>query len=188
MTIGDMCADADKQKGEDMEKSKPEIVFQVGMIVKDVDKVLENLKDYFEIDEDSIVVKSTKEKAKQGIITENKYNGKPAEFYIKTARLNFGGIDFEYIQPLCQDGGDPYSDWLLEHGQGIHHINMKLENRKVLDDRMAQEGVVAHIWSKTGDVELETYDFREKFGFISEVGDMVVGPMAKVYYSDKENK
>lgn len=169
-----------------MEKSKPEIVFQVGMIVRDLDKVLENLKEYFDIDEDSIVVKSTKEKAEQGIVTENRYNGKPAELYIKTARLNFGGIDFEYIQPLCRDGGDPYSDWLLAHGQGIHHINMKLESRKILDDRMAREGIVPHIWSRTGDLELETYDFRELFGFIGEVGDMVVGPMAEAYYSDKE--
>ena len=72
-----------------MNKTKAEIVFQVGMVVQDVEKTIENLKTYFELDEESIVIKSTKEKAQQGIVTENKYNGVPVDFYIKTARLNF---------------------------------------------------------------------------------------------------
>ena len=60
-----------------MNKTKAEIVFQVGMVVQDVEKTIENLKTYFELDEESIVIKSTKEKAQQGIVTENKYNGVP---------------------------------------------------------------------------------------------------------------
>ena len=82
--------------------------------MQDVEKTIENLKTYFELDEESIVIKSTKEKAQQGIVTENKYNGVPVEFYIKTARLNFGGIDFEYIEPLCKEGGGPLFG-LAEH-------------------------------------------------------------------------
>ena len=168
-----------------MNKTKAEFVFQVGMVVQDVEKTIENLKTYFELDEESIVIKSTKEKAQQGIVTENKYNGVPVEFYIKTARLNFGGIDFEYIEPLCKEGGDPYSDWLNIHGQGIHHINMKLEDRSVIDSIMAEKGIPPHVFSRTGDLKLETYDFRDLFGFIAELGDMVVGPMAETYYEEK---
>ena len=107
------------------------------------------------------------------------------EFYIKTARLNFGGIDFEYIEPLNQDGGDPYSDWLKEHGQGIHHINMKLKDRSVIDKIMMEKNIPPHIWTKTGELELETYDFRQLFGFIGELGDIVVGPMAKAIMRQK---
>lgn len=107
-----------------MEKTKVEIVFQVGCVVNSVDQVLENLRTYFELEEETIVIKSSKERAEQGIRVENTYNGRPADFHIKTARLNFGGIDLEYVEPLNKDGGDPYSDWLKEHGPGIHHINM----------------------------------------------------------------
>lgn len=171
-----------------MEKTKAELVFQVGMIVRDVEKTVNNLKEYFEIDEDSIVIKSTKEKAKQGVKIENLYDGRPVEFYIKTARLNFGGIDFEYIEPLCKDGGDPYSDWLNKHGPGIHHINMKVDDRSVIDKVMTEKNIKPHVYSKTGDLELETYDFRELFGFIGELGDMVVGPMADAYYKQKDDK
>lgn len=171
-----------------MEKTKAELVFQVGMIVRDVEKTVNNLKEYFEIDEDSIVIKSTEEKAEQGVNIENRYDGRPAEFYIKTARLNFGGIDFEYIEPLCKDGGDPYSDWLNEHGQGIHHINIKLKDRSVIDRIMAEKNIPPHVFTKMGDMALETYDFRELFGFIGELGDMVVGPMADAYYKKQNDK
>ena len=165
-----------------MKKAEVEVVFQVGMVVHNIDEIIKNLKNYFHLEEDSIVIKSTKEKADQGLSIKNTYNGVPVEFYIKTARLNFGGIDFEYIEPLNQDGGDPYSDWLKEHGQGIHHINMKLKDRSVIDKIMMEKNIPPHIWTKTGELELETYDFRQLFGFIGELGDIVVGPMAKCYY------
>lgn len=122
-----------------MEKTKVEIVFQVGCVVNSVDQVLENLRTYFELEEETIVIKSSKERAEQGIRVENTYNGRPADFHIKTARLNFGGIDLEYVEPLNKDGGDPYSDWLKEHGPGIHHINMKLADRSIIDRIMGRE-------------------------------------------------
>ncbi|MFR8516621.1 MAG: hypothetical protein ACLVC2_02020 [Emergencia timonensis] len=148
-----------------MEKTKVEIVFQVGCVVNSVDQVLENLRTYFELEEETIVIKSSKERAEQGIRVENTYNGRPADFHIKTARLNFGGIDLEYVEPLNKDGGDPYSDWLKEHGPGIHHINMKLADRSIIDRIMAEKNIPIHILSKTGGLELETYDFRQMFGF-----------------------
>lgn len=173
-----------------MKKAKVEVVFQVGMVVESVDDVLTNLKSCFELEEDSITVKDTLTRAKSGDSVVNAYNGKPAEFYIKTARLNFGGIDFEYIEPLNKDGGDPYSDWLKEHGPGIHHINMKLDDRSVIDKFMEEKNIPPHILTSINGLELETYDFRRLFGFIGELGDMVVGPMAETYYAgkDKEKK
>lgn len=171
-----------------MKKAKAEIVFQVGMVVESVDDILNNLRTYFELDEDSIVVKNTLTRAQSGDSVQNTYNGEPVEFYIKTARLNFGGIDFEYVEPLNKEGGDPYSDWLKAHGPGIHHINMKLEDRSIIDKVMAEKNIPPHIWTSINGLELETYDFRQLFGFIGELGDMVVGPMAETYYSDKEKK
>lgn len=171
-----------------MEKAKVEVVFQVGCVVNSVDQVIENLRTYFELEEDSIAIKSSKERAEQGIHTENTYNGRPVEFHIKTARLNFGGIDLEYVEPLDKGGGDPYSDWLREHGPGIHHINMKLADRSVIDRMMTEKNIPIHILSKTGDLELETYDFRQMFGFIAELGDMVVGPMKDTYHNGEKEK
>ena len=106
---------------------------------------------------------------------------------IKTARLNFGGVDLEYVEPMNQTGGDPFSDWLLEHGQGIHHINIKMKDRGLLDRKMQEQGVVTLTGGKMRGKEFEFYDWRDTFGFIAEIGDMVVGPMAEEYYKTHED-
>lgn len=170
-----------------MEKAVPEMVFQVGMIVRSVDETLEKLKACFAIDESSIVVKTTKDMAEQGIFTDNLYLGKPTTFYIKTARLNFGCVDFEYVEPLNQGGGDPFSDWLLEHGQGIHHVNMKFKDRDQAFRNFEELGIPELHSAKMRDKSYSFYDLREQFGFIAEVGEMVVGPMAEQYYANQEN-
>ena len=164
-----------------MEKSKAELVFQVGFVVDDLDKYINNLREYFELEEDSINIKTMGDDG----VTEFYYNGEKIETSYRRARLNFGGIDFEYIEPLNKDGGDPYSDWLLEHGPGLNHLNIKLEDRSVMDRIMASRNVPPYFVSRTGDIELESYDFRELFGFIGELGDMVVGPMADNYYKGR---
>ena len=154
--------------------------------MRSVDETVKELKNCFCIDEDSIIVKTTKDLAEQGLFTDNMYYGKPAEFYIKTARLNFGGIDFEYVEPLNKAGGDPFSDWLLEHGQGIHHINVKMKDRSLLDRNMRELGIPVLTGGKMRGKEFEFYDWRELFGFIADIGDMVVGPMAERYYAGPE--
>lgn len=169
-----------------MQKVKPELVFQVGCIVEDVEKTVENLKNYFELEESSIVFKNTKLRAEEGTEIKNFYNDEPCEFYIKTARMNFGGIDLEYIEPLNKTGGDPYSDWLKAHGPGLHHVNLKVDDRTVIDEAMKQQERPRHIYTEIGGLGLETYDFRDLFGFICELGDMVVGPMAENYNKTHE--
>lgn len=44
-----------------MEKIVPEVVFQVAMVVKSVDTTIKQLTEYFQIDESSIVIKTTKD-------------------------------------------------------------------------------------------------------------------------------
>ncbi len=165
-----------------MKKIRPELVFQVGMVVHSVDETLERLKECFAFDESSVAVKTTKDMAEAGTFTDCKYLEQPKDFYIKTARLNFGGIDFEYIEPLDPSGGDPFSDFLREHGQGIHHVNIKMDDRSGLELNLKELGVPELTSGKMGDKSFALYDLRELFGFIAEVGDMVVGPMADAYY------
>ncbi len=47
-----------------MKKAEVEVVFQVGMVVHNIDEIIKNLKNYFHLEEDSIVIKSTKKKKK----------------------------------------------------------------------------------------------------------------------------
>jgi len=58
-----------------MEKIVPEVVFQVAMVVKSVDTTIKQLTEYFQIDESSIVIKTTKDMAQQGTFTDCTYWG-----------------------------------------------------------------------------------------------------------------
>ena len=169
-----------------MEKAKAEVVFQVGMVVRDAEEKVRRLKQVFDIDESSIVRKNTRDMAEEGTFSDNLYLGRSTEFYIKTIRLSFGGIDFEYVEPLNQEGGDPFSDWMLGHGEGIHHINVKFADNGVLRENLAALGVPELHSAKMRDKGYAFYDLREAFGFIAEVGEMVVGPMAEAYYGKKK--
>jgi methylmalonyl-CoA/ethylmalonyl-CoA epimerase len=46
-------------------------------------------------------------------------NGKPGMHEMKNAFCQIYGFELELIQPISES---PYSVWLREHGQGIHHI------------------------------------------------------------------
>ena len=52
------------------DKVIPEAVFQVGVVVHSVDETLEKLKACFEIDTDSIQIKTTQDMAEQGVFTD----------------------------------------------------------------------------------------------------------------------
>lgn len=165
-----------------MEKVTADVVFQVGMVVRDAEAKANALRQFFNIDPESVVVKSTRDMAEEGTFTDILYLGKPAEFYIKTVRLSFGNMDFEYVEPLNQNGGDPFSDWLLEHGEGIHHINIKFQDKDLLVKNLAELGVPELHSAKMRGKGFSFYDLRQQFGFIAEVGELVVGPMAESYY------
>jgi len=176
-----------RRKDESMKKAKAEVVFQVGMVVRDAEAKVAALVRCFDIDESTIVRKNTKDMAEAGSFSDCRYLGRPAEFYIKTIRLSFGGIDFEYVEPLNKDGGDPFSNWLLEHGEGIHHINVKFADNGVLRENLTELGIPELHSAKMRDKGYAFYDLRETFGFLAEVGEMVVGPMAEAYYAGKEH-
>jgi hypothetical protein len=49
------------------------------------------------------------------------YNGKPVEkACFLTAMADVGHLQIELIQPV--EGDLPYSDFLKEHGEGLHHV------------------------------------------------------------------
>ena len=53
-------------------------------------------------------------------------------------------------------------------------------------ENMKQLGVPVLHSAKMRDKGYSFYDLRKEFGFIAEVGEMVVGPMADAYYQTHE--
>ncbi|MCB0063086.1 MAG: VOC family protein [Caldilineaceae bacterium] len=48
------------------------------------------------------------------------YHGQPGNFRMRLAFLETASVQLEFIEPL--EGDNIYSDWLAEHGEGLHHI------------------------------------------------------------------
>jgi len=48
------------------------------------------------------------------------YHGQPGTFRMRLAFIETGSAQIEFIEPL--EGENIYSDWLEEHGEGLHHL------------------------------------------------------------------
>ena len=54
------------------------------------------------------------------------YHGRPANFKMRLAFLQAGPVQIEFLQPL--EVYNIYSDFLAEHGEGLHHILFEAED------------------------------------------------------------
>ncbi len=54
------------------------------------------------------------------------YRGQPGAFKMRLAFIETGTLQIEFIQPL--EGGNIYSEFLEEHGEGLHHILFEVDD------------------------------------------------------------
>jgi methylmalonyl-CoA/ethylmalonyl-CoA epimerase len=92
-------------------------IVQVGIIVRDAQAACDAWTSRFKLDPPHIVDWPIPGKNLEGSAT---YHGKPANFRMRLAFLQLGPVQIEFIEP--QEGENIYSDFLDEHGEGLHHI------------------------------------------------------------------
>ncbi len=169
-----------------MEKIAFDLVFQVSVCVSDAEAVLNNWKKFVEIDEGAVIHRNLKELYDAGEYHCGNYMGNPCDYYHKLYRFDLGGIDFEIIEPITKEPGNPYSDFLIQNGgNGIHHIAVKMRDRDLLVKNMEELGIPVYTYGYQGQPlangrrkDCYFYDLRELLGVIIEAGDIVVGPLA----------
>ena len=115
-----------------MEKPTIDLIFQVALCVDDLESVVEQWKELFDLDTATIVRKCTKDAYESDGWDGLNYNEAPCQFFHKYCRFSLGGLDIEIIEPLDKAPGNPYSDFLIQHGNGIHHIGVKVGGQKFL--------------------------------------------------------
>lgn len=168
------------------EKPTVDLVFQVALCVENLEETLANWKRIFNIEEGTIVRKSTRDAYEHDNWNGLNYNEEPCEFFHKFCRFNLGGIDLEIIEPLDKCAGNPYSDFLIQNGGGgIHHLGVKIGDQPALMKTMEQMGIPRYNYAEMGPVLADGsrkgctfYDLRKLLGLILECGSVVVGPLA----------
>lgn len=169
-----------------MKKMDIDLIFQVCVCVNDAKAVLENWKKYFNIAEEAIIHRDLKQLHDEGNYHCGNYLGKPCEYYHELYRFPLGGIDFEIIEPITKEPGNPYSDFLIQNGgNGIHHLGVKFKSRDDVIADMEELEIPIYTYGYQGKPmaneklkDCYFYDLREQLGVIFECCELVVGPLA----------
>ncbi len=89
-------------------------LFQAGIVVRDIEKSMEEYKKIFGIDPWVVM------EINSDTMIDLTYKGKPSLFSFKIALAKLGEMQIELLQPV--EGDNIYSDFLEEHGEGLHHL------------------------------------------------------------------
>lgn len=99
-----------------------QIVTQIGIIVKDIEKVSQAYADFFGIEKPKWFLTDTIDK------TQAEYKGQPAVAQAKLAFIDCGQLQIELIEP--DENPSTWREFLDEHGEGPHHIAFVINGMK----------------------------------------------------------
>ena len=116
-------------------KVKVKGIHQVALVVKDIRATVENYWNILGIGPWEIYPWEAP------LVYDRKYYGKPAWAREKIALAQVGAVQLELVQPV--EGDSFYQDSLVEHGEGLHHLNFLVDDVDELDETaeiLAKEG------------------------------------------------
>jgi methylmalonyl-CoA/ethylmalonyl-CoA epimerase len=109
---------SEKKTGK-MSDIKQENLCQIGIVVKSVDETVKYFQDVFGFHDFEI---------RNVDFPTATYYGKPAGYKGKRGFFNMGPIQIELIE--CISGKTIQEDFIKENGEGLHHIQFKVEDLK----------------------------------------------------------
>lgn len=138
-------------------------VLQIGIAVRDAEKSIETWEKVYGVGPWSVM---TKEVCNE-VFSDLKYYGKPAQFELIIAKTDVGGVEIELLQPVS--GDSPYSDFIKEHGEGIHHIAIVHGDgfRTIVEGRGNKAQLNSTVESQN--LKVTYYDLLEDLGLVTEV-------------------
>ena len=137
---------------------------QVGIVVRDLDQSMRELGELFGIGPFRVI-----ECPPPGREDGQFYRGQPCRFRTRQAFADLGTVELELIQPL--EGRTLWSDFLAEHGPGIHHIRFNVPDHEAITGYLQGKGV-----GKTQEgagiregTHWVNYDTEKRLGFVIEI-------------------
>jgi catechol 2,3-dioxygenase-like lactoylglutathione lyase family enzyme len=115
----------------------------IAILVKDVQKVVENYWNILGIGPWDIYAWEAP------LVYDYKYHGKPAWARAKLALTQVGGVQFELVEHL--DGESIYRDFLMERGEGLHHMNFLADDVDETAKILAEQGFPSLQSARFGD-------------------------------------
>jgi methylmalonyl-CoA/ethylmalonyl-CoA epimerase len=95
-------------------------VAQIGMVVKDLDKMVEMYWKTFGIGPWHFYTYG------KPLVKKMSYHGKAVEYKMRVALSNFGPMRIELIEII--EGDTVYADFVKDHGYGVHHLGLLVDD------------------------------------------------------------
>jgi hypothetical protein len=143
---------------------------QIGVVVRDIEQSMAALTAIFGIGPFRVV-----ECPPPGREEQQFCHGQPARFRTRQAFADLGSVELELIQPL--EGQTIWSDFLAEHGPGLHHIRFNVPDEKALTTYLQDKGI-GKTQEGAGIREgsyWANYDTEKLVGFVVEILQPALG-------------
>lgn len=110
-----------------------QVVTQIGIVVRDVDKTAQSYANFFGVPEPESFWTDTAELAR------TEYGGEPTPARAKLAFFDAGQLQIELIQP--DEGPSTWREFLDSRGEGVHHIAFGIKGMKEKIDLLGRSGM-----------------------------------------------
>ncbi len=136
-------------------------VYQLGYVVKDIEKACSYYESVFGTDSFCEVMDVDMSGAM--------LRGKPIETTIKVAFVNSGDVQIELIQPV--EGENLYTEFLETRGEGIHHLGYMIEDIAAFKAEYTKKLGEPIFYHDMGVMEFAYFDASEVGGLMIEFLD-----------------
>jgi len=154
-------------------------VAQVAIVVPDLEEAVEQYWRLFGIGPWHFYTYGT------GLCTKMTYHGEPAEYRMRVALGYLGPTRIELIEPL--DGDTVYADFVQEHGYGVHHFGVLVDDMEEALAQAEAAGLTVTMdgagFGRDGDGHYAYLDTESRIGVTIELIERPQGrrPPEKVY-------
>ncbi len=144
-------------------KIKIDKIIQIGIVVKDLRKTVDNYWATLGIGPWQIV------RMEPPILTDVTLRGKPVKASMLAAIAQNGSIQLELIQPL--DGQSIWKEFMEARGEGLHHVQSLVKDPKVIRAAFKELGVNVLMSGKIANNMFYYMDTERLLGIILEFID-----------------
>jgi methylmalonyl-CoA/ethylmalonyl-CoA epimerase len=148
-------------------------IYQIGIVVHDVTMAVERYWKTLGVGPWHIY------RIEPPILQDVTIRGKPVEISMRVALAHSGPVQLELIEPL--DGPSIYREFLTERGEGLHHIQSRVEDPDAMLNAFQEMGITVLMRAKVGDNVFYYMDSEPILGIIYEFGKRVGLPTTSLY-------
>ncbi|KAA5807967.1 VOC family protein [Thermoanaerobacterium thermosaccharolyticum] len=138
------------------------IVTQIGIIVKDIEKASQAFADFFGVEKPKWNWTDGYDKS------HAEFNGKPSDARAKLAFFDMGQVQIELIEP--DENISTWREFLDKHGEGVHHIAFQVKD---MDEKIEALEKNEMSLVQKGDYEGGRYAYIDTFSKLKVITELL---------------